>query len=407
MLWYHETVSGLRAHSEDVVIASHQLHVSRPGHAAIALVIGYDRRKGKDFSDVSRSDTVMLIRADPATNTISLLSIPRDLGVPIYCPKNGPTPLGVEKINQAYADCEAPGTVDTVRHLTNLPINYLITVNFHGFQEIVDKIGGIWLDVDRRYYHVNNGTEAQNYANINLQPGYQLLTGAQALNFVRYRHTDDDYHRIARQQEFVRALKQQFARNMSFSQLLSTVPILTHNVEVGGKISDKAVLSWLLFAVGLPGGHFFQDKIEGVTRRQPDEHLDRRTSRRRSTSSSIRTSRESKVANAAALNIKLKKKATAPAGLEDDGARAQRQRRGGLGGERVEPARAARLPDRPAAGEPLAERPDAGLLPHADLLRQASEGLGGGRELRREAVRALGRPSAARRTRSCGRSTRA
>ena len=311
LLWYHETVSGLRAHSPDVLKAAKQLHLSRPGHAAIALVIGYDRRKGKEFSDVSRSDTVMLIRADPATDTISLLSIPRDLGVPIYCPKNGNTSLGTEKINQAYADCEAPGTVDTVRHLSNLPINYLITVNFHGFQEIVDKIGGIWLDVDRRYYHVNNGTEAQNYANINLQPGYQLLNGAQALNFVRYRHTDDDYHRIARQQEFVRALKQQFARNMGISQLLSTVPILTHNVEVGGKIGDKEVASWLLFAVGLPGGHFFQDKIEGVT---GDSQTSTSTQNLQQafyqfTHPDVTVS---KAANAAALNIKAKKKKTAP-----------------------------------------------------------------------------------------------
>ena len=309
MLWYHETVSGLRAHSQDVIIASHQLHVSRPGHAAIALVIGYDVRKGKEFSDVSRSDTVMLIRADPVTNTISLLSIPRDLGVPIYCPKNGNVSLGVQKINQAYADCEAPGTVDTVRHLSGLPINYLITVNFHGFQEIVDKIGGIWLDVDRRYFHVNNGTAAENYSNINLQPGYQLLNGAQALSFVRYRHTDDDYHRIARQQEFVRALKQQFARNMSFGQLLSSVPILTKNVEVGGKISDQAVLNWLVFAVGLPGGHFLQDKIEGVT---GDSQTSTSTANLQQAFNSFTHPdvAVSKAANAAALNLKIKKKKT-------------------------------------------------------------------------------------------------
>ena len=128
------------------------------------------------------------------------------------------------------------GTLDTVKHFTSLPINYLITVNFHGFKEIVDKIGGIWLDVDRRYYHVNNGTAAENYANINLQPGYQLLTGEQALDFVRYRHTDDDYHRIARQQQFVRALKQQFAHKFSPLELPSLVPTITNNVEVGGKL---------------------------------------------------------------------------------------------------------------------------------------------------------------------------
>ena len=215
----------------------------------------------------------------------------------------------MEKINQAYADCEAPGTVDTVKHLSGLPINYLITVNFHGFQEIVDKIGGIWLDVDRRYFHVNNGTAAENYSNINLQPGYQLLNGAQALSFVRYRHTDDDYHRIARQQEFVRALKQQFARNMSFGQLLSSVPILTKNVEVGGKISDQAVLNWLVFAVGLPGGHFLQDKIEGVT---GDSQTSTSTANLQQAFNSFTHPdvAVSKAANAAALNLKIKKKKT-------------------------------------------------------------------------------------------------
>ena len=265
LLWLHESISAVRAHSIDVKQAQKQLNVSRPGHAAIALVIGYDKRLGTDASDISRSDTVMMIRADPATNTISLLSIPRDLGVPIYCPKNGSTSLGVQKVNQAYALCGSAGTVDTVKHFSNLPINYLITVNFHGFKEIVDKIGGIWLDIDRRYYHVNNGTAAENYANINIQPGYQLLDGQNALDFVRYRHTDDDYHRIARQQEFVRALKQQFAHNFSITELPSIVHTLTKNVEVGGNPSDKTVLSWLLFALSLPGGHFFQDRIEGVT----------------------------------------------------------------------------------------------------------------------------------------------
>src|SRR5262249_38452405 len=187
-LWVHQEVDAIRAHSIDVKTAQRKLDVQLPGQAAIALVIGYDQRKGKEFSDVSRSDTVMLVRADPGTNTISLLSIPRDLGVPVYCPKNGQTSLGVQKINQAYADCESPGTLDTVRHFTGLQTNYLIKVNFHGFQEIVDKLGGVWLDIDRRYYHVNTGTAAENYSAINLQPGYQLLSGAQALSFVRYRH---------------------------------------------------------------------------------------------------------------------------------------------------------------------------------------------------------------------------
>ncbi len=306
-LWLHESISQVRAHSIDVKQAQKQLNVSRPGHAAIALVIGYDQRAGKEFSDVSRSDTVMMIRADPATNTISLLSIPRDLGVPIYCPKSHETSLGVQKVNQAYALCGSAGTVDTVKHFSNLPVNYLITVNFHGFKEIVDKIGGIWLDIDRRYHHVNNGSAAENYANIDIQPGYQLLSGEQALAFVRYRHTDDDYHRIARQQEFVRALKQQFAHNFSITELPSIVHTLTKNVEVGGNPSDKTVLSWLLFALSLPGGHFFQDRIAGVSgdSMTSTDPANIQAALYQFTHPDVHSS---KAANAAALGVKVKPK---------------------------------------------------------------------------------------------------
>ncbi|HWE82707.1 MAG TPA: LCP family protein [Gaiellaceae bacterium] len=268
LLYLHQSLGDVRAHSQDVLQSEKELDLTAPGHAAIALVVGYDQRAGSEFSTQSRSDTVMMIRADPQTKTISLLSIPRDLGVPIWCPKDKTGPVDSDnKINQAYADCGAKGTVDTIKHLTSLPINYLITVNFHGFKEIVDKLGGIWMDVDRRYYHVNNGTAAEDYANINIHPGYQLLSGEQALDFVRYRHTDDDYHRIARQQEFVRALKQQFSHT-SLTKVPSLIKTLDSNVEVGGSksdLSDTTVLRWMYFALTLPGGHFFQDKIANVT----------------------------------------------------------------------------------------------------------------------------------------------
>ena len=84
------------------------------------------------------------------------------------------------KINAAYADCGSRGTLDTVRKLTGVPVNYLITVNFRGFTQVVDKLGGIWMDVDRRYYNNNSGPSG--YATINLQPGYQKLNGYQALD---------------------------------------------------------------------------------------------------------------------------------------------------------------------------------------------------------------------------------
>jgi LCP family protein required for cell wall assembly len=263
-LWFHQSVTAIRAHSVDVKVAQRQLDVTLPGQAAVALVVGYDKRKGQEATDVSRSDTVMLLRADPDTKTISMLSFPRDLIVDVYCPGSSPVR---DRINTAYARCGSKGTLETVKKLTGLPINYLITVDFHGFKQIVDELGGVWLDIDRRYYNKNVGTAATDFADINLKPGYQRLSGENALAFVRYRHTDSDLYRLARQQEFVRALKQQVAQHWSVGALLRVVNTITHNVEVGAKshFDGKTVLQYALLAATLPGGHFLQTHIENVT----------------------------------------------------------------------------------------------------------------------------------------------
>ena len=72
-------------------------------------------------------------------------------------------------------DCGPQGSLQTVRALTGVQINYLITVNFRGFRQIVDRLGGAWIDVDRRYFNDRGGPSG--YATINLRPGYQQLTG--------------------------------------------------------------------------------------------------------------------------------------------------------------------------------------------------------------------------------------
>jgi LCP family protein required for cell wall assembly len=263
-LYTHQFVRELQAHTPAVVKASKALDLPVANRAAIALVIGYDHRRGKESDNPSLSDTLMLIRADPETKTISLLSFPRDLDVPIYC---GATPVATDRINSAYSRCGPKGSLLTIQKLTGLPVNYLITVNFHGFKEVVDKLGGIWMDVDRRYYNKNTGAYYNNFANINLQPGYQKLSGQQALDFVRFRHTDSDLTRNARQQEFVRAFKEQVAHSFSFTSIPSLVHTITQNIEVGEgghSLTLDQVVSYALFARGLPGGHLFQEKIENV-----------------------------------------------------------------------------------------------------------------------------------------------
>jgi LCP family protein required for cell wall assembly len=241
--------------------AAERLDIPLPNAPANALVIGYDHRP-EDGTAPSRSDTVMLLRADPQGDTISMLSFPRDLIVDIRCP-NGATSRG--RINAAYTFCGPEGTLLTVRNLTNLPIHYIITVNFEGFRQVVDRLGGAWMDVDRRYLNKEGG----DYATINLWPGYQRLKGWQALDFVRYRHTDSDLYRLARQQMFVKAVKQAVNASYKPRSIPKIVGALRNNVEIGQAggegISLKTLTSYAFFAYGLPSGNFSQVKIGGLT----------------------------------------------------------------------------------------------------------------------------------------------
>jgi LCP family protein required for cell wall assembly len=318
-LYFHQSVATVRAHTPSVVRASKTLDIPLAHHAAIALVIGYDHRAGVESDRPSLSDTLMLVRADPSTKTISLLSFPRDLDVPIYCPRTKTDAQGYvassnDRINSAYSRCGETGTVLTIKHLTGLPINFLITVNFHGFKEVVDKLGGVWMDVDRRYFNKNTGAYYNDYANINLQPGYQQLTGQQALDFVRFRHTDDDLHRNARQQEFVQALRAQVSQNFSYTSIPSLIDSITKNIEVGEgghALSGEQVLSYAFFAKALPAGHVFQNHIDNV---QCSLGCQASSTDVQSAVDSFQNPdvTSSKSANAAALGLKVKQKTLPP-----------------------------------------------------------------------------------------------
>jgi LCP family protein required for cell wall assembly len=263
-LYFHESVAAVAAKTPAVKRAARQLAVPLPGQPAVALVIGYDHRKSDGEGAPSRSDTLMLVRADPGTDSISLMSFPRDLQVEVRCPGQ----LGyTDKIAHAYMACGPQGSLNTVKALTGIPINYLITVNFRGFRQIVDRLGGAWMDVDRRYFNDRSGPSG--YATINLWPGYQRLTGRKALDYVRYRHTDSDLYRVARQQQFVKAFKSQIQESFAVTALPKIVNAITNNVEVaqggGADVDGRTVLSYAVFAYTLPKGRVFQTRIEGIS----------------------------------------------------------------------------------------------------------------------------------------------
>ncbi len=262
-LYFHESVAAVAAKDPAVKRAARALQVPLPGQPAVALMIGYDHRLADGKGAPSRSDTLMLVRADPSTDSISLLSFPRDMRVEIRCPGRLPY---FDKIAHAYQECGPQGSLNTVKALTGLQVNYLITVNFRGFRQIVDRLGGAWIDVDRRYFNDRSGPFG--YATINLRPGYQQLTGRRALDFVRYRHTDSDLYRVARQQQFVKAFKTQIQSTFKPLALPKVVNAITNNVQVaqggGQDVPGGTVLSYALFGYGLPRGRVFQTKIEGL-----------------------------------------------------------------------------------------------------------------------------------------------
>jgi LCP family protein required for cell wall assembly len=184
------------------------------------LVLGSDKRYGSKNAEergaAAHSDTMLLVRFDPEQDQTSVLSIPRDLLVSIKAPSG--QVYYPSKINFAYTlGSQLPGhdegaalAAETVKHvLPGIELNGVIDVTFTGFIRLVDKLGCVYVNVDHRYFNENIGTPETDYTSIDLQPGYQKLCYENALDYVRYRHTDSDFVRVARQQDFMRALREQ------------------------------------------------------------------------------------------------------------------------------------------------------------------------------------------------------
>ena len=176
------------------------------GDPQTILLIGSDHRYGANSRD-ARSDTMMLVRLDPDAAATTVLSIPRDLKVDFTVPGAG-LRVGA-KINETYTDGGEVLTAKVISRILGVRINHIVNIDFGGFRAAVDAIGCVYVDVDRWYYHSNLGS-AEQYAEIDVPPGYQRLCGQQALDYVRFRHADSDFVRAARQQDFLRQAKSQY-----------------------------------------------------------------------------------------------------------------------------------------------------------------------------------------------------
>ena len=160
---------------------------------ATIMIMGVDERA----DDVGRSDTLMVATIDPAKKETALLSIPRDTRVAI--PRNG-----YDKINAAYAYGGEKLTQRTVEDFLGIQIDHYVIINIHAFQKIVDAIGGIDIDVEKRMYYEDPWDDDGGLI-IDLRPGMQHMDGKTAVTYVRYRDEEGDIGRVKRQQKFMRA----------------------------------------------------------------------------------------------------------------------------------------------------------------------------------------------------------
>lgn len=191
--------------------AKDELEDVPPGRPQTILLIGSDKRSKKSadgqFRTGALSDTLMLARLDPDSGATAVMSIPRDTKVQIPLKGGG---FRTAKINEAYADGGEELTIRTVRNLLKVPIHHVVIVNFNAFQRAVNYMGGLYQDIDHRFFNDNSGG-GERYATIDVHPGYQLMKGSDTLDWVRFRHLDSDLVRAARQQEFLRSAKNQIA----------------------------------------------------------------------------------------------------------------------------------------------------------------------------------------------------
>ncbi len=163
-----------------------------------------------------RSDTIMLASLNGKTGALSVLSIPRDTRVLVgnhYQKINAAIGIGAQEVRKGNLKEPEELSVQKIKALTGLPIHYFMSVNFNGFKEIIDALGGVEFNVP---FRMKYDDPVQNL-HIDLQPGLQTLNGEDAHDFVRFRkgnpgypgYATGDIGRVEAQQAFIKALVSQ------------------------------------------------------------------------------------------------------------------------------------------------------------------------------------------------------
>lgn len=205
----------------------------QPVDSITVLLLGTDSRPGET---VGRTDSIIVAHVSTAENRLSLLSIPRDTRVNI--PKHG-----MNKINAANVYGGPTLTARVVSDLIGMPVQYYALTNWEGFKDMVDTLGGITIDVEKRmsYYDRSDGPE---YI-IDLQPGVQRLDGRKALQYVRYRKDAlGDISRTERQLKFLTALAHEIMQPGTIIKLPKLIPQVNNCLDTNLASRQLTALAW-------------------------------------------------------------------------------------------------------------------------------------------------------------------
>jgi LCP family protein required for cell wall assembly len=187
------------------------------------LLLGLDAGTigAKEEYNRHRSDTIMVFSIDKKKKDVKVLSIPRDTRVKI-------PGVGVQKINAAMAYGGADLAVKTVKEFLGVPIHNYVVINYKGFRDIVDALGGVEINIEKHLKYDDNAGNLH----IDLKPGLQVLDGEKAEQFVRYRqYPEGDVARVRAQQKFVEALARTLLKPATLLKLPKIIDAVQENVE--------------------------------------------------------------------------------------------------------------------------------------------------------------------------------
>lgn len=204
----------------------------------IVMLMGVDQRQ----DDVGRSDTLMIATIDPKKDKAALLSVPRDTRVKIKG-------HGYEKINHAYAYGGHKLSQSTVENLLDVSIDHYVIIDTHAFPRIIDAIGGVDIDVEKRMYYEDPWDDDGGLL-IDFQPGMQHMDGKTAITYVRYRDEEGDIGRVRRQQNFMKAVLDK----VTSPAIIPSLPNIIKEIFIAVK-TDLSLKQMMELAFSLKDAH--------------------------------------------------------------------------------------------------------------------------------------------------------